>query len=287
MENKFKLAIPKPCHEDWDKMIPDETGRFCTSCSKSVVDFTGMNASEIHEYFIKNQGQRVCGRFKNKQLDSVIIRIPKEVVFSNPQFHKAFMLALLVCMGTTLFSCQNTYGNKLAIEKVEVIDSIQQAPQAKTKTKLPEKKKKSTKKKATQASIIMGDIAVPDFTTGKVAVTNYETPPKEIKPDVYTAAGIEKAPSFPGGLEKFYEYFKANFKTPEDSKDITIRIFFSFIVNIDGSLSDIKLLRGINESVNKEAIRVLQESPKWIPGEQGGEKVRVIYSIPIKITAKE
>ncbi|MDN3676018.1 hypothetical protein QWY90_15130 [Flavobacterium paronense] len=123
METNYKITVPKPCHEDWDKMTPDQTGRFCNSCVKSVVDFSDMKATEIQEYFIRNQGQKICGRFKTEQLDSVIIQIPRDVLFSQVQFHKIFMLALLVSMGTTLFSCQNSNGDKQKIDGVEVTDS--------------------------------------------------------------------------------------------------------------------------------------------------------------------
>jgi hypothetical protein len=128
METNFKITIPKPCHEDWNAMTPDATGRFCSSCTKSVVDFTNKSTTEIQQYFIENQGKKVCGRFQNKQLDTIIITIPKYVLFSQVKFHKAFMLALLVSMGTTLFSCQDKEGSVQKIDKVEVVDSLKKQP---------------------------------------------------------------------------------------------------------------------------------------------------------------
>lgn len=123
METKYKITIPKPCHEDWDKMTPDETGRFCNSCSKSVVDFTQMLPDEIQAYFQKHSN--VCGRFKNFQLDSLIIQIPNHVLYSQTKYHKMFLLALFIAMGTTLFSCADKNGNKQKIDKVEIVeDSI-------------------------------------------------------------------------------------------------------------------------------------------------------------------
>jgi hypothetical protein len=121
METNYKITIPKPCHENWDKMMPNESGRFCGSCAKSVIDFTQMKSSEIQEYFIMNQGKSICGRFKNQQLDSIIIKIPSQVLFSQVHFHKMFLLALLVSMGTTLFSCADKNGNKQKIDGVEVV----------------------------------------------------------------------------------------------------------------------------------------------------------------------
>jgi hypothetical protein len=122
METKYKIAIPKPCDEDWNKMTPEQSGRFCGSCAKSVVDFTQMNETEIQSYFVINQNKNVCGRFKNVQLDTIIIKIPSKVLYAQVHFHKIFFLALLVSMGTTLFSCADKNGNKQKIDGVEVVD---------------------------------------------------------------------------------------------------------------------------------------------------------------------
>lgn len=124
MRHTFKIEIPKPCHEDWDKMKPDGNARFCNSCTKNVVDFSSMNKTEIQEYFIRNQGKKVCGMFSNEQLDAIVIAVPKQLLFSQVQFHKMFLLALFVTMGTTLFSCSDTNGEKRSIDGIEVTDSI-------------------------------------------------------------------------------------------------------------------------------------------------------------------
>jgi len=122
MKSNFKIIIPEPCNEDWDKMIPDATGRFCLECNKSVIDFTNKLPEEIQHFFLKNQDKEICGRFKNSQLDAVSIHIPRRVLFSQTQYHKMFLLALFVIMGTSLFSCATLNGDKQKIEKVEVVD---------------------------------------------------------------------------------------------------------------------------------------------------------------------
>jgi len=127
MEKSLKIQVPKPCHEDWNTMIADENGKFCGSCAKSVIDFTKMKAPEIQEYFIRNQGRKICGRFNNGQLESVRISVPAQVLFSQTQFHKMFLLALFIAMGTTLFSCSNGNGDKQAIDSVEVVNDVQTA----------------------------------------------------------------------------------------------------------------------------------------------------------------
>ena len=69
MAKKFQLQIPEPCQENWDKMIPVDKGRFCDSCQKAVVDFTGMSDAQLIAYFKKPSTGSVCGRFYNDQLD--------------------------------------------------------------------------------------------------------------------------------------------------------------------------------------------------------------------------
>lgn len=66
---KTKLHIPNPCNEKWNAMVPDKNGRFCNSCSKTVVDFTKMKDPEIQKYFTDNSvKERICGHFKLSQI---------------------------------------------------------------------------------------------------------------------------------------------------------------------------------------------------------------------------
>lgn len=100
---------------------------------------------------------------------------------------------------------------------------------------------------------------------------------------IYSNAGIEKRPDFPGGMQEFYKYIATNYKTPNVA-GLSGKVYVSFVVEKDGSLDDIKIIRDIGHGTAEEAIRVLSNSPKWIPGEQQGKKVRVLYSLPINIT---
>lgn len=124
MKKQFKISVPKPCHEDWSKMTPKEKGRFCQSCSKTVVDFTLKSKEEIQEYLSKNFGNRVCGHFRREQLDTVTLELPASAFHQNLSFQKLFLLVLLIVMGTTLFSCQDSNGKKQKIEDVILIDSV-------------------------------------------------------------------------------------------------------------------------------------------------------------------
>ena len=103
---------------------------------------------------------------------------------------------------------------------------------------------------------------------------------------VYNTAGIEVKPDFPGGIEKFYKFVGNNYKTPEE-EGLKGKVYVTFVVEKDGSLTDIKVLRDIGYGTGAEAIRVLKKCPRWTPGEQNGKKVRVLYSLPITIQSAE
>ncbi len=103
---------------------------------------------------------------------------------------------------------------------------------------------------------------------------------------IYNTAGIEVKPDFPGGIEKFYKFVGKNYQVPEE-EGLKGKVFVSFVVEKDGSLTDIKVIRDIGYGTGKEAIRVLRSCPRWNPGEQNGKKVRVLYSLPINIQSAE
>lgn len=103
---------------------------------------------------------------------------------------------------------------------------------------------------------------------------------------IYNTAGIEVKPEFPGGIEKFYKYVGNNYRLPDEG-GLKGKVYVTFVVEKDGSLTDIKVLRDIGYGTGKEAIRVLNKCPKWNPGIQNGKPVRVLYSLPISIVTEE
>jgi len=99
---------------------------------------------------------------------------------------------------------------------------------------------------------------------------------------------VEHVPNYPGGVDKFYKFLQENIKYPAEakSKKIQGKVFVSFIVEKDGSLSGIKTIRDPGAGCGPEAVRVMKLSPKWNPGVQNGHKVRVQYTLPISFTLK-
>ena len=94
---------------------------------------------------------------------------------------------------------------------------------------------------------------------------------------------VEEMPKFPGGEKALMDYVSNNVKYPEEAKNKNIagRVFVSFVVEKDGSIGEVKVLRGIGGGCDEEAVRVIKGMPKWKPGMQKGKPVRVSYQIPI------
>lgn len=93
----------------------------------------------------------------------------------------------------------------------------------------------------------------------------------------------EEMPSFPGGEAALQQFIAKTMKYPKAAQKAGIqgRVLCQFIVEPDGSLSNFDVKRSPDESLSKEAIRILKASPKWIPGKQNGQTVRVNYTLPI------
>lgn len=102
---------------------------------------------------------------------------------------------------------------------------------------------------------------------------------------VYEIAGLEFKPEFPGGMSEFYKYIGKNFRVTNDKNFKGGRLFVAFIIDTDGSVTNIKVVRDIGFNTADEAIRVLKKSPKWIPGEQDGKKVKASYMLPIQLSS--
>ena len=101
---------------------------------------------------------------------------------------------------------------------------------------------------------------------------------------IVSTAALDKLPEFPGGINKFYSYVGNNFEKPEIDNNNTIRIYVSFVIERDGSMTDIQVKRDPGFGLGKEAIRVLKSlRTKWSPGMIDGKAVRTSYNLPITI----
>jgi len=104
---------------------------------------------------------------------------------------------------------------------------------------------------------------------------------------VYVGATLQVKPDYPGGINAFRKYVGENFRTPDLDRDMDLKIHVSFVVEKNGTLTDIKILKDPGYGAGKEAERVLKSlKTKWNPGEQNGKKVRSSFTMPITIKVK-
>ncbi|TDP03694.1 energy transducer TonB [Flavobacterium sp. 245] len=301
---KNKITIPEPCHENWDEMTPKDNGRFCMSCSKTVVDFTSMMPDEVRHYFVQNQNEKICGRFRKSQLDTITIQIPRRVLYTQTQYHKMFLLALFIAMGTTLFSCQDKDGNKKKIDTIEVVEDTDKNQNEKLK-QIPPPPPPPLEKNANHENseklhkMISGEVIPENRATNDVKSKNKKAKlyssaekiscEKTAKQDsiveedntFYMGAAIETTASYPDGIENFYHSFLKEFELPEEVEIPKTPIIVSFVIGKDGSLSSFDFPKNTDPKIKTEIIRALKKLPNWEPGTQNGKKTRIKYSMPI------
>ena len=121
--------------------------------------------------------------------------------------------------------------------------------------------------------------------TGITLATGTKSEGSEKENGTVTTNVLDRLPEYPGGIKRFYEYVGNNFEKPDvDINVSSMNVIMSFVIEKDGSMSDIKVLRSSDKSIEREAIRVLKSMKlKWSPGFKDGEKVRVLYTLPIKV----
>ncbi|MGJ8683734.1 MAG: energy transducer TonB [Nonlabens sp.] len=314
MEKYYSLRIPEPCHEDWNLMTPSDKGRHCSSCDKTVIDFTVMSDYEIKDFLLMNQGKKLCGHVKKSQLDLIHVKVPVEVLNTHRLGYRCFLLALLVVMGTSLMSCKDDYGNKVKIDQVEVVDSLGQSfddiPML-GGLHAPPMDPNSCKSAIDSTHQEQEEDLIP--IVGKLPVP---PPPPPIVGEIIEVQGgmgwdvpeipevpftiVEKVPQFPDtqvGLteEELKKSFQNKIKNHfDDNFDINVspklkgkqRIITQFTIDKTGKIVDIKV-KAPQELLKKETIRVLSLLPVLKPGQQNGEVTSVIYYLPIIFESPE
>ena len=167
------------------------------------------------------------------------------------------------------------------IEKVEV-EKVKSsvkftAPEIKKDEEVkPEEELKSQEDLSkTNTAIGAFDVKGNDEAAGEVLkakeVIAQPEPPKEEEAKVFDV--VEQMPSFPGGPSALFEYLSKNIKYPV--------VIVTFVVEKDGSITDVRVVKSVDPSLDKEAQRVVKSMPRWIPGKQNGSAVRVKYTVPV------
>ncbi|MCH5310067.1 MAG: energy transducer TonB [Prevotella sp.] len=123
------------------------------------------------------------------------------------------------------------------------------------------------------------DEAAGEVLKAKEVIAEPEPPKEESK--VFDV--VEEMPQFPGGPSALFEYLNKNMKYPvvAEENGVQGRVIVTFVVERDGSITDVKVVKSVDPSLDKEATRVVSSMPKWIPGKQNGSAVRVKYTVPV------
>lgn len=124
-------------------------------------------------------------------------------------------------------------------------------------------------------------IAAPEQSAGPTKAEVVVEAPAPKDDEVFTV--VEQNPEFVGGQSAMYAWLGKNIKYPAAAQraNISGKVFVSFTVNTDGSITDVQVLKGLGFGTDEEAIRVVKSMPKWKPGKQSGRAVRVKYNLPI------
>ena len=175
---------------------------------------------------------------------------------------------------------------KVEVEKVK--SSVKFVPPVikKDSEVKPEEELKSQEElNKTNTAIGAFDVKGNDEAAGEVLkakeVIAQPEPPKEEETKVFD--DVEQMPSFPGGPSALMQYLSSNIKYPvvAEENGVQGRVVCTFVVERDGSITDVRVIKSVDPSLDKEAVRVVKSMPKWIPGKQNGSAVRVKYTVPV------
>ncbi len=185
---------------------------------------------------------------------------------------------------------------KKAPEKVEIIKPIERvkssikftAPVIKkdSDVKPEEEMKNQEELQKTNTTIGAFNVQGNDEEGGEILKAKEEIvqpaePPKEEETKIFDV--VEEMPMFPGGEGALMEYLQKNLRYPAVASENGIegRVIVRFVVGKDGSVSNVTVARGVDPSLDKEAVRVVESMPKWTPGKQNGQAVNVFYTLPV------
>jgi TonB family protein len=301
----MKIKITSPCSENWDVMKPENNSRFCDSCEKNVMDFTKMEKEDIIRFMLRNKNNNICGRIDNGLMkfshDELMSVINKELI-TNKRTNYGFYLMLLGTL--SIMSCTNNTENNIQnlaqdskttllitetakVQNIKDSDSLNK-PNNKIHTPKIESKNSVLQKELDDKGVetLKGNVTcAPDEViintpVGGVAIIqeNYNDPNA-----VYS--NVEILPMFKGGLDELGSFITKTLKYPKYEKENKIegRVYVSFIVEKDGRVTNPSIVRIPPDSKNfgEEVLRIMRLMPKWKPGLQKGQAVRVSYTLPI------
>jgi len=234
----------------------------------------GINPSQLSNNFFNNSllKRRITMLYKTKSRRTGLWKYG----FSAPLF------AIMLIFSAASASSDNNALQPAAIKVLSVIAESNPAPKAlqiKESTILIEKQGSIAETSALEIESTKIDS---ENSTNELISESIELPSKNSEHGIIDTTIVQ--PEFPGGINGWSQYLSSTIKYPAEAKKNNVqgRVIVSFIIQKDGSLADIKVLRGVGSGLDEEAVRVISESPKWKPGTKNREPVNVAFTIPIQ-----
>ena len=198
------------------------------------------------------------------------------------------MLLIKKAVGTRLYSMANSFNHSSLKKRITMMLKEKSSPWARVKYLYvlplaalavsafarPEVSAVADELSSAKVNDLVASMKTNQLETASFAVKDTLTPVFEV---------VERMPQFPGGVAAQVEYFKKNLRYPAEAKKAGTqgRVVVQFFVNKDGSISNVKVLRGVDPALDAEAVRLVNSMPKWKPGMQKGKAVTVKYTVPV------
>ncbi len=186
-----------------------------------------------------------------------------------------------------------SYDKQIVDDLQKTVEVIEEEMVEITKQEQPKPQPPAPKPQVTQIEIVDNEeeieeeIEIDAEVSQDEVLEEYNFTPPEIEEEEIVEAEIfkvvEEMPEFPGGAAKMMEFIQKNIKYPMMAResDIQGRVFVNFVVEPDGSITNVTVMRGIGGGCDEEALRVVQSMPNWKPGKQRGSAVRCSFTVPI------
>ena len=186
-----------------------------------------------------------------------------------------------------------SYDKQSVDEFQRTVEVIEEEMVEITKQEQPKPQPPAPKPQVTQIEIVDNEeeieeeIEIDAEVSQDEVLEEYDFTPPEIEEEEIVEAEIfkvvEEMPEFPGGAAKMMEFIQKNIKYPMMAResDIQGRVFVNFVVEPDGTITNVTVMRGIGGGCDEEALRVVQSMPNWKPGKQRGSAVRCSFTVPI------
>jgi TonB family protein len=281
----MKFTINNPCTEDWDKMKIGLVSRYCEVCTKDVMDFTKLSRQEIVEYLLENQGKKTCGRILPSQLDftrkDIIVTLHK---IKNRYPNHQIPLAITLLAGMMLTGCNMNKNEEIKQEQHKTtVGKIEKKEETNNSNKKEEKANNKISHSISKNHSSSTNILKSEIDNQSIENDTLIDKKTEISQENFILGEVvDEWPEYHKGSENLNEYIQKNY-SKKSKKYANQKIIVEFIVEANGKISNIKIVKSVAENYDKEAIKTIQKMPDWLPYKYNGKKISSRVKLEITI----